>query len=541
MSRRRSLDPLDLLLGLSAIWLATLVDPSSRARSAMLLLAAVAMLWPASRDNTERAAAERRRTRLVACLALVSATFAVRDYLPEFVTTSKVRVWNVYHYYVGAKYFPELGYTDLYDATLAADFEGDRYWRRVSRVRNLRSYEIEDRRFRIRAYQWSDHFTPERWHSFRRDVATLARQRTAERWHSIFQDRGYNGTPLWTVVGGSLARLVPVDLSPALKALCSLDLLLFAATLGLIWRTFGLRPAALVLLLLTATPINLGRFVGGFLQYDWFCAFAAGVCFYRRRQPVLAAGAMAYAVLTRVFPLLFVVAGAIPVLARGRRTGRLPVRQLRFLAAFALWCALGFIVSLANGRGVAGWSEFAANISVHREHHLYGKARVGLERLFVHDLGDLLQPDATTPARRRDGIVPVRLQPDRRLIHEKQRPLYLLSAAVLVLLFLFAVRRQRSWNAHFLGMVPAFALLVTSRYYASYLALLPLMGGRRGAPGSRSRWLTAGQLLVLAGFYAAESRGVGTHAAYGVLNALLAGFFLFMLALCLLDRRAKGR
>ena len=444
MKHRRSLDPLDLLLGLSAIGLASLVAPSSRIRGVLVLVAAVAVLWPAPRAKAGQGAFERRRTRLVACLALASATFAVSGYLPEFLTTQKVRVWNVYHYYVGAKYFAELGYTDLYDATLAADLEGDRYWRRVSRVRNLRTYEVEDRRFRIRAYRGNERFTPERWQSFGRDLAALARQRSSERWHSIFQDRGYNGTPLWTVIGGGLAHLVPADRQIGLKLICSLDLLLLAATLGLIWRTFGLRPAAFVLLLLTATPINLGRFVGGFLQYDWFCAFAAGVCFYRRRRPVLAAGAMAYAALTRVFPLLFVAAGAIPVLARWRRTGRPPTRQLRFLMAFALWCALGFILSLANGRGLGGWSEFATNISVHREHHLFGKARVGLKRIYVHDLGDLvrLRPEGPTTPRRRDGVVPARLRQDPRLIYDRQRAFYWLSAAALLLLFLLAVRNH---------------------------------------------------------------------------------------------------
>ena len=28
-------------------------------------------------------------------------------------------------------------------------------------------------------------------------------------------------------------------------------------------------------------------------------------------------------------------------------------------------------------------------IRLHREHHLYGQARVGLERIFTHDLGSI--------------------------------------------------------------------------------------------------------------------------------------------------------
>ncbi len=536
MSRRRpsalrkpcSFEPFDLFLGLATVALAAAVKPSSELRIALVLIAALALLWPAARHHRgERHRGERRRTRLIVCLALASMTFAVSGRLPDFVTTWKVRVWNVYHYYVGAKYFPELGYTDLYDATLSADREGANTWRRILRVRNLHTYAIEDRRFRIRAYQSQgrENFEPERWQSFSRDVAALSGQLPPDSWQGILTDRGYNGTPVWTVLGGGLASLVPADHRLGLKLICSLDLLFLAATLGLIWKTFGLRPAALVLLLLTVTPVNRARFVGGLLQYDWFCAFAAGVCFYRRRRPVVAAGAMAYAALTRVFPLFFVLAGAIPALDHWRRTGRRPHRQLRFLTAFGVWCALGFIVSLANGRGIGGWNEFATAISLHHEHHLFGQARVGLERISTYDLKNLAGPHNVTEAR-------------RRVIFERQRPLYALAAAALLLFFLITVRRQRTWDAQLLGLVPVFALLVTSRYYWSYLALLPLMGGRRGPPEMRSRWLAAGQLVVFAGYYAVDSRGIEPLAAYGVLNVLLAGFMIFMLAVCLRGTRA---
>src|SRR5262245_55292715 len=31
--------------------------------------------------------------------------------------------WDVYHYYIGAKYFPELGYSRLYECSAVADIE----------------------------------------------------------------------------------------------------------------------------------------------------------------------------------------------------------------------------------------------------------------------------------------------------------------------------------------------------------------------------------------------------------------------------------
>ncbi len=549
----------DLLLGLLTVWLASLAKPSSGSLATLLVFAAVVVLWPASGRGASERASERHRTRLIVCLALVSTTLATGAHLAEFATSWKVRVWNVYHYYLGAKYFPELGYTDLYDATLSVDHEGERYWRNISRVRNLRTYQVENRLYRLRAYQGRDAFEPERWQSFAADVEALSGQRRPRSWQGIFTDRGYNGTPLWTVLGGALADLVPADHRFGLKLLCGLDLLLFAATFGLILRTFGLRPAALVLLLLTATPVNAGRFVGGFLQYDWFCAVAAGICFYRRGRDAAAAGVMAYAVMTRVFPLFFVVAGAIPPFAHWWRTGRRPRRQSRFLATFALWCMVAFAISLWNGRGLGGWSEFATGISLHREHHLFGQRRIGLRHLFTQDLGRLVPrraigaTDSRTPlarlrrdeaplARLRRDEAPLarlRRDADRRLIYHRQRRLFALTAGVLLVLFLVAAGRRRSWDAQLLGLVPIFVLIVTSRYYLSYLALLPLISGRRGPPERRSRWLTAGQLVVLAAFYGYDSRGVDAHAAYGFFNALLAGFFVFLLATCL--RRSVER
>ncbi len=509
----------DLLLGLLVVGLAARVADSSPLRGGLALLAVVVLLWPGSRAPEH----ERRRTRLIACLALVSLTLAVSPYLREFTTTWKVRVWNVYHYYLGAKYFAELGYTDLYDATLTADREGDHYWRRVSRVRNLRTYAVEDRAYRLRSYDPKVAFEPARWDAFSNDVRALSAHRSANDWPAIFVDRGYNGTPFWTVLGGGLARLVPADQPLALKLLCSLDLLLLGATFLLIWRTFGGRSSALVLLLLTISPVNISRFIGGFLQFDWFCAVAAGCCWYRQRRDVLASGAMAYATLTRIFPVLFVVAGLLPFVAAGWRPRPLPRRQLRFVIAFALWCGLGFALSLANGRGWGGWRELITNLSVHREHHLLGSRRIGLQQVFTHDLMSL---DSS----------------NRGETYARQRGGFALAAAVLVAYFLFVARRLRSWSAQMLGLVPIFALVLTSRYYAAYLALLPLAGGPRGPPEARGRRLAAAQLTVFAAFYAHASRNTGAYADYSLLNLLLAVFFVTVLTVELVGsmKRVRG-
>ncbi|MEM7583826.1 MAG: hypothetical protein AAF560_10635, partial [Acidobacteriota bacterium] len=461
--------PFDALLALAVMAAVARAQPSHAVSAGLALVAALGLVWPRARRVEPRARRrlERQRTRLVVIAAVASATLAIAADLSRFVSTGNVRVWNVYHYYLGAKYFGELGYTDLYDATLKADSKGLNYWGGLSRVRNLSTYAIEGRRTREQAYEPAEHFEPARWQAFQRDVAALARHLEPHHWQGIFTDRGYNGTPFWTVLGGGLAHLVPADHRLALALLCSLDLLLLGGTLVLIATTFGARKAACVLLLLTLSPVNAHRFVGGFLQYDWFCAVAIALCLYRRRAPTAAAAAMAYAVLTRVFPVLFVLVGAVPMVLRWLRVRgrssyllryRPPRHASRFGVAFVAWCSLGLLISLANGRGAVAWREFATGIGLHSEHHVFGERRVGLKHAFTHRLGSFELG--------RDN--------DRRQSYKEQRVVYGLVAAALLAGCAWVSARSRSWDAMLLGLVPIFALIVTSRYYASYLALVPL-------------------------------------------------------------------
>lgn len=511
---------LTIVVVLLVVVAAALVAPSAASRCALALLAAAVLLWPAS----GAASGERLRTRLIIGVALVSLTLSVSGRLPGFLSSWKVRVWNVYHYYLGAKYFEELGYTALYDATLRADSEGENYWRDVRRVRNLETYEVEDRSRGAERFEPEKSFSAERWQAFREDVEALSGQRSPRAWRGIFVDRGYNATPFWTVVGGALTRFAPAHRPLALKLLCSLDLLLLVGTFWLLWRTFGARAAALVLLLLTLSPVNIDRFVGGFLQYDWFCAVAVSSCLYRRRLHGAAAGAMAYAVMTRVFPLLLVAAGLLPLLGSWWRSGRPPRRQLRFLAGFAAWCLVGLVIGLANGRGIDGWREFATGIRIHKESHLFGERRVGLPFLFTHELGS---PEFDESRAERESI------------YERQRGPLLAATVVLLGFFVYTAWHQRSWNARLLGLVPIFALLVTSRYYWSYLSLLPLAGGPRGPPAVRTRWLAGTQLLLFAAFYGFELRNNDNYATYVVLGALLTVYLVF--ALSALAPRAAPR
>lgn len=491
------------LVGTAAAW--WLDDVQWRVLAGLLALGILALSWlPASRLPASR------NTLLVA-LAVASVAQATAVELWRFVSSPRVRVWNVYHYYLGAKYFEELGYEDLYVATLAADEDG--YWRKVRTIRDQATYDKVPRGAAVAAYRPLDHFSEARWRSFTRDVAALAPQRPPPTWRGIFHDRGYNPSPAWTLVGGMLAR-APAGSLWWLKAVCALDILMLAVTFWLLARAFGVGPAAWVALLLTLTPVNEGRWIGGFLQYDWFCALATGFVALRRGRPAVAGGLMAYAVATRIFPVILIAAAAVPVVRRYILFGSVAGRHLRFFAAAAI-VTLGLIGASSWVYGFDSWHAFASNIEHHNAEHRFGDQRVGLGHLFTHDIRGL------------DFEVS---NAERRALFEAQSPIRVAVVAVVLGLWLVASWRRSMPDALLLGVVPFFALAISSRYYLSCVALLPLLASAGARFDRRARAVTGLQIvtLVIAGLYSLGTRDA--FARYSVLNLLLLAFFVLLAA-----------
>jgi len=490
---------------LSAV-LACFVDPSHSVQLALLTFGLTMLLWPSTGLRSRGLDSGLRDTALLA-VAVAMLVLGVRDDLVHLLVDGRVRVSNVYHYYLGAKYSPELGYTDLYAATLAADRESQGYWNgAIDEVRDLSSYAIVPREDVEARYRPEVMFSPERWQSFKGDVEALSQHRRTERWRSIFRDRGYNGTPLWTSLGRAFGSLVPAT-SPFLPLLAVLDLVLLGLTAALLASTFGRTRSILVLLLFVASPTNVARLTGGFLQTDWLCAIVCSFCFYRRRWPGLAGALMAFAAMTRIFPLLFVVVACIPAIRQTIQRRRIPRRFARYMSSFAVFCVLGLAVSMANGRGAGAWLEFVEAINLHRDQHVLGERRIGLEHAFTGDFRHF--PAEVSTLERSQSL-------------QERQPLVNVTKALLLVLLLAASTWRRTWDAQILGLLAIFALLVLSRYYYGVLALTPLMsvGG-----GLRRHLLAGGQVAAFLLYALAVNGGADWHSAYTLLNVLLAIYF----------------
>ena len=318
-----------------------------------------------------------RATSILAGLALSAVLLHNGQKVHDALFGNAVRAWNVYHYYLGAKYFDEVGHFDLYRATLRADNEWQAYkrarspaerrqleripdFRRIRYARDMHTYRVLRRSEIVRDYDPSANFSAARWKEFGEDTRWLRRRLRASKWEGTLVDLGYNPTPAWTALARPLSNWISLD-SPAFRLIANSDVPLYLAMLVALWWAFGARPALLATLWMQVIVFNRARFAGGFLQYDWLASTVLGLALYARGHPKAAGVALSWGVMTRGFPGLLV----LPIAARWLygKLRRQPDEQqarkrLRLLVALGLSCTLLAGLSLTTGRGAGAWTEW---------------------------------------------------------------------------------------------------------------------------------------------------------------------------------------
>jgi hypothetical protein len=234
--------------------------------------------WILERQGRPQAWRRARDVLLVALGILGAAAYFNfgRLHHPNFI-----HVWDTYHYYIGAKYFPELGYERIYECTVAAEAEHEsRFTLERRSIRDLRTNEIVPARKALEAADaCRQRFTDERWNEFRRDIGFFRTRVPQLQWERILKDHGYNATPVWNALGHVLANTGPATKSSVVLLLL-LDPFFLLATAAMVAWAFGWRVAMVVLLFLgTEIP---GRFLwtgGAFLRHDWLSgSWAACAC-----------------------------------------------------------------------------------------------------------------------------------------------------------------------------------------------------------------------------------------------------------------------
>ena len=433
-------------------------------------------------------------TWILALLALVTIVTHHGRRLPESLTGERVHVWNQYHYYVGSKFFGELGYFDLYAATLAADDDflaqgGDpeQGFAQVARSRDMHTYEVLPRHEIVASWDRGA-MSPDRLAELGADsrwIRALTPDRKARR---MLKDLGYNPAPPWVLLGKPVAEIVDLG-GPLYPVITASDLAMVALALLALWWGFGARVAFIAAIWLHLAPMNLGRMSGTFFNYDWLAASVVAMACWQKDKPKLAAVALSWGAMTRVFPGLIALPVVIrtcwDLVVRRRRPGS---KRLAFTVAFCAACGFLFVASHGTGRGLGTWLEWGEKIVHHSQTHATtGAERVGLARAVRH------QPDARRfwrTARSEDAFEPTAAR--------RKNLVMLLGFALL----LAAVWRRPDHEAMLAMLFAGWMLTTSSRYYASIWILLFTLP-RRSASGVLA---TLGLLGMLVTFHLLERR-----------------------------------
>jgi hypothetical protein len=424
-----------------------------------------------------------------------------------------IHLWDTYHYFMGAKYLPELGGGGLYEATYVAGRQLGAF-ADVTAVRDLATYARRDPRS-IDASAVIARFSPPRWAAFKDDLRFFLAH--IRQWPLPLNDHGYNDSPPRAWLLHAIVRSVPAT-SMTLTVLTSLDYVLIVGACVVVASIFGPLPAALAFAFLALNPLARFDFIGGsLLRWDWIAALLVGVAAFARGMGRTAGVFLGYAILARIFPVLFVLPLAVKWV-QGRCKGSADPVVGRTLAATA--GVVGVVLA-----GFLVWPDTRALLvdyvpRISRHAQTIAANAVGLTPLIVfntttwgmHADGSMYIPEAVARAARPAPWVTA------------------LATALCGLAALPLVLRARPLESMMYAAPLVFCAFATSGYYYAFLVLLILLPWSRGQ-ASRMSLIEMG--LLTATMAATE---VFTLTASDMLTAFnaasiqLALFFLCWLA-----------
>ena len=304
-----------------------------------------------------------------------------------------VQSWDMFHYVIGARYQPELGYDHFYDACLLAlreienEQEDEIFWKRFQ-YRDMRSYEmLPGAAALIQEEAIKAPFSDGRWEQFVRDVGYFHRDLTPEYFYNVLGDHGYNPPPTYSLIarlfvgGGDITE-------SKLLLLASIDWILLLLIFGLLVWGFGWEASLVVTTLFGIAYMSNFSWVGNaYLRFGWLAGIVGGIVFQKKGMPVASGLSLAFAAGLRVFPGILLFSLAFPfiwswlkVLKRQkaseepsswkddllawRRSQQCVQLMKTVVSAAALLIGWGLVAELVLSRSGI-WTEWKETISLH--------------------------------------------------------------------------------------------------------------------------------------------------------------------------------
>lgn len=404
-----------------------------------------------------------------------------------------LQTWDMFHYIIGSRYQPELGYDHFYDASLLALREIEReqpdreFWTKLS-YRDMRTYQLlPGTAALLQEEEIKALFPKERWVQFVKDIRVFYEDLGPQYFYKLLGDHGYNPPPTHTLIARVLIGKGDLTRSKLLF-LASIDGLLLILAFALLSWGFGFEAALISTVLFGVAYMSNFSWVGNaFLRFGWLTAIIAGIVFQKKNRPVTSGICLGIAAGLRVFPGLLLFSLAFPFLwgwkeeirqnRKGNRSSKILedilawkksekcMRLLRTtMSAAAFLVVWGSITTLLSDRPSL-WNEWSETIALHSNR--LSANHVGLRVAVTIDpeltSGKIFQEDADAWWNQ---------MKQEKLI---ARSWIYIPIVITYLGLLLACARKASPDRFLLiALTSLFFLIDLSGYYYSFLALLPL-------------------------------------------------------------------
>ncbi len=420
-------------------------------------------------------------------ILMALGVFALLAYVNFQPFTPKPHYQDSFHYYIGSKYFPELGYTRLYACTTRAGAESNNPSERsMAYYRYVRDLSLDkDNGLVPGGRYYSDdvfcksHFSAPRWEAFKSDIEFFHDRNGVNKyglnmWEEIHKDHGFNASPAWTLVGGFLSNIIPLSDS-ALTGIALIDIaFLFGSIACLAWA-FGLPTAALAVIVGTASIETWGYIGGSMLRFDWLFMAILSVCALKRGHYVLAGAALGYAAMMRLFPAVFALGPFFGLLyAIYKRQHTLKAAYGKFFGGMVISVAI-LAASAVSVYGTSAYKDFFSNTS--RMSNTLSVNTVGLQNVLTTAYDSSIRHG-------RKGWNTAIIEARQKVV-----PIYVLVVAIALLLFIPAAISCEPWQAVAFGALFTpfmwtelshyyylFLMVVATLFAANWKVALPLLG-----------------------------------------------------------------
>jgi hypothetical protein len=488
---------------------------------------------------------ERIRERTKKRLGLAFTVLAFGAYFdffnPNVRFTEYYHRHEFYHYYLGSKYFKEVGYYRLYECTAVAETELGRGAAVQAReIRDLRQNLIKQMRdpsVQKHLAECKGNFSGERWAAFKQEVDWFYHSSVGSYWDGMTKDHGYNPPPLWTMEGHFFGSLGVAD-DGFFKLMSVIDPLLQLGCVLMIGWAFGWRIMAIATVFWGCNaPANFYWTGGAFIRQDWIFFLVASLCLARKRMFFLAGGALTWSTLLRVFPgmmiLGWVIIIAIETIRRLRRLPGTDAKGVSFRNPLSwfhpdhkrliLGCVVAVGVLIPASMAVAGrdsYKTFVEHISVHKNTPLTN--HMGLETILAHDFEGRMHFT-------RDESLddPFQVWKEGRTQRFKNlQPVYFTIVGLLFAWTVWALRRTKLlWVGLALSLPLTMSLTnLTCYYYSMYIVAASLVLLQPALAPAYLALSGASQVLLLGtpvGFYYVDDRYAAESYLFFIFSLLM--------------------